>query len=80
MARTVQSLAASGSVRSLERGLSLLVAMNRRQLASASDLAKDTHLPRPTVYRLLDTLCRSRLCQPRQRHRPLSAGAWRARA
>ena len=48
--------ARSGSVRSLERGLALLVAMNRRKLASVSDLAKDTRLPRPTVYRLLDTL------------------------
>src|SRR4051812_39635849 len=48
--------ARSGSVRSLERGLALLVAMNRRKLASVSDLAKDTKLPRPTVYRLLDTL------------------------
>jgi IclR family mhp operon transcriptional activator len=52
----VKSEARSGSVRSLERGLALLVAMNRRKLASVSDLAKDTHLPRPTVYRLLDTL------------------------
>lgn len=48
--------ARSGSVRSLERGLALLVAMNRRKLASVSDLANDTKLPRPTVYRLLDTL------------------------
>ncbi|MGZ5805466.1 MAG: helix-turn-helix domain-containing protein [Xanthobacteraceae bacterium] len=56
MARPMKA-ARSGNVRSLERGLSLLVAMNRRKLASASDLAKDTRLPRPTVYRLLDTLC-----------------------
>ena len=56
MARPIKA-ARSGNVRSLERGLSLLVAMNRRKLASASDLAKDTRLPRPTVYRLLDTLC-----------------------
>lgn len=47
----------NSNVRSLERGLTLLVAMNRRKLASASELAKDTRLPRPTVYRLLDTLC-----------------------
>lgn len=45
-----------GGVRSLERGLALLVAMNRRRLASVCDLAKDTKLPRPTVYRLLATL------------------------
>jgi IclR family mhp operon transcriptional activator len=50
------SSARGTGVRSLERGLALLVAMNRRRLASVSDLAKDTKLPRPTVYRLLDTL------------------------
>lgn len=44
------------SVRSLERGLALLVAMNRRKLASVAELATDIALPRPTVYRLLDTL------------------------
>jgi IclR family transcriptional regulator, mhp operon transcriptional activator len=44
------------SVRSLERGLALLVAMNRRKLASVAELANDIRLPRPTVYRLLDTL------------------------
>ena len=55
MARQTKSTR-SGSVRSLERGLALLVAMNRRKLASVSDLAKDTSLPRPTVYRLLETL------------------------
>lgn len=48
--------ARNGNVRSLERGLALLVAMNRRKLASVSELAKDTRLPRPTVYRLLETL------------------------
>jgi IclR family mhp operon transcriptional activator len=47
------------SVRALERGLALLVAMNRRKLASVADLAKDIQLPRPTVYRLLDTLSRA---------------------
>jgi IclR family transcriptional regulator, mhp operon transcriptional activator len=43
-------------VRSLERGLALLVAMNRRRLPSVVELASDTRLPRPTVYRLLETL------------------------
>jgi IclR family transcriptional regulator, mhp operon transcriptional activator len=43
-------------VRSLERGLVLLIAMNRRKLPSVVELARDTRLPRPTVYRLLDTL------------------------
>jgi IclR family mhp operon transcriptional activator len=45
-----------GSVRALERGLALLVAMNRRKLPSVVELARDTRLPRPTVYRLLETL------------------------
>ena len=49
----------SGGVRSLERGLALLVALNRRPFASVCDLAKDTRLPRPTVYRLLDTLSKT---------------------
>jgi IclR family mhp operon transcriptional activator len=48
-----------GSVRSLERGLALLMAMNRRKLASVMELARDTQLPRPTVYRLLETLNRA---------------------
>lgn len=51
-----QAAARNGGVRSLERGLELLVAMNRRKLATVSDLAKDTRLPRPTVYRLLESL------------------------
>jgi IclR family mhp operon transcriptional activator len=45
-----------GGVRSLERGLALLIAMNRRKLPSVVELARDTRLPRPTVYRLLETL------------------------
>jgi IclR family transcriptional regulator, mhp operon transcriptional activator len=51
--------ARDGSVRSLERGLALLIAMNRRRLPSVVELAHDTHLPRPTVYRLLETLSRA---------------------
>jgi IclR family mhp operon transcriptional activator len=51
--------ARDGSVRSLERGLALLLAMNRRRLPSVVELAHDTHLPRPTVYRLLETLSRT---------------------
>jgi IclR family mhp operon transcriptional activator len=47
------------SVRSLERGLAVLVAMNRHKVASVLELARETRLPRPTVYRLLDTLSRS---------------------
>jgi IclR family transcriptional regulator, mhp operon transcriptional activator len=48
--------ARGASVRSLERGLALLAAMNRRKLPSVMELARDTRLPRPTVYRLLETL------------------------
>ena len=51
--------ARDGGVRSLERGLALLTAMNRRRLPSVVELARDTHLPRPTVYRLLETLSRA---------------------
>jgi IclR family mhp operon transcriptional activator len=51
--------ARGASVRSLERGLALLLAMNRRKLPSAVELARDTDLPRPTVYRLLETLSRA---------------------
>ena len=51
--------ARGGSVRSLERGLAVLAAMNRRKLPSVVELARDTRLPRPTVYRLLETLSRA---------------------
>ena len=51
--------ARDGSVRSLERGLAVLAAMNRRKLPSVVELARDTRLPRPTVYRLLETLSRA---------------------
>ena len=63
----------SGCVRSLERGLALLVALNRRPLASVCDLANDTRLPRPTVYRLLDTLSKAgfvRVDSATDRYRP----------
>ena len=46
-------------MRSLERGLALLVAINRRKLPSVVELSRDTRLPRPTVYRLLETLSRA---------------------
>jgi IclR family transcriptional regulator, mhp operon transcriptional activator len=51
--------ARGGSVRALERGLAVLAAMNRRKLPSVIELARDTRLPRPTVYRLLETLSRA---------------------
>jgi IclR family transcriptional regulator, mhp operon transcriptional activator len=53
------SEARGGGVRALERGLALLLAMNRRKLPSVVELAHDTRLPRPTVYRLLETLDRA---------------------
>ena len=56
MARSGKLTRGGGGVRSLERGLALLVAVNRRKLASVAELARDTALPRPTVYRLLETL------------------------
>lgn len=43
-------------VRGLVRGLAVLKALNERKDATASALARATGLPRPTVYRLLDTL------------------------
>lgn len=46
-------------MRSLERGLALLVALNQRPLASVCELAADICLPRPTVYRSLDPLCKA---------------------
>ncbi len=49
------------SVRALERGLAVLTAMNRHKVASVVELASETRLPRPTVYRLLETLGRAGL-------------------
>src|SRR3954463_3140583 len=46
-------------VRALERGLAVLAAMNRHKVASVVELARETKLPRPTVYRLLETLSRA---------------------
>jgi len=48
-----------GAVRALERGLAVLAAMNRHKIASVLELARETRLPRPTVYRLLKTLGRA---------------------
>jgi IclR family mhp operon transcriptional activator len=44
------------SVRSLERGLRILQALNRCHNAGAQQLAHIVELPRPTVYRLLETM------------------------
>ena len=43
-------------VRGLVRGLAILRALNENNYASALGLSRITGLPRPTVYRLLDTL------------------------
>lgn len=43
-------------VRSIERGLDILVTLNQFNGLGASDLSKLTKLPRPTVYRILKTL------------------------
>ncbi|MCZ4258214.1 helix-turn-helix domain-containing protein [Sulfitobacter sp. G21635-S1] len=45
-----------GSVRSLERGLLILQTLNRRNGLKAAEVAAATSIPRPTVYRLLETL------------------------
>lgn len=45
-----------GSVRSLERGLLILQTLNRRNGLKAAEVAVATAIPRPTVYRLLETL------------------------
>jgi IclR family transcriptional regulator, mhp operon transcriptional activator len=60
MARTDESgRGETRGVRALERGLAVLAAMNRHKVASVVELARETRLPRPTVYRLLETLERS---------------------
>lgn len=43
-------------MRGLTRGLAILRALNESNYATALQLARTTGLPRPTVYRLLDTL------------------------
>lgn len=48
-------------IRSLERGVAVLQFLNQMGSATAGDIAKDIGLPRPTVYRILDTLVESGL-------------------
>ena len=43
-------------IRSFARGLAVLSVLNRHGSATALTLARDTDVPRPTVYRLLQTL------------------------
>ncbi|MFA6265888.1 MAG: helix-turn-helix domain-containing protein [Pseudolabrys sp.] len=49
-------MASFSSVRSLERGLKVLEALNRCHRARAQQIARLVDLPRPTVYRLLETM------------------------
>jgi IclR family mhp operon transcriptional activator len=48
-------------IRSLERGVAILQFINQMGAATAGEIAKDVGLPRPTVYRILDTLVESGL-------------------
>jgi len=43
-------------IRSLSRGLDILVLLNRRDSISASEFANELKIPRATVYRILETL------------------------
>jgi IclR family mhp operon transcriptional activator len=51
-----QLISTFGSVRSLQRGLAILQAVNRHNGLRASEIAKLAGVPRPTAYRLLETL------------------------
>ncbi len=44
------------TVRGYMRGLEIMQALSQRRIATALELAEDTELPRPTVYRMLGTL------------------------
>lgn len=46
----------SESVRSVERAIALIEALNRRPLSTLQDLHRDTGLPKPSLVRLLRTL------------------------
>ena len=43
-------------IRSLSRGLDILILLNRRDSISASEFASELKIPRATVYRILETL------------------------
>ncbi|MGR3378916.1 DNA-binding transcriptional regulator [Salipiger abyssi] len=53
---STDSKTTGGGVRSLARGLAILRHVNRMGEVRPGDIAKATGLPRPTVYRLLETL------------------------
>jgi IclR family transcriptional regulator, mhp operon transcriptional activator len=44
-------------IRALTRGLEALTVLNMRDGATVSEVAHEIHLPRTTVYRILETLC-----------------------
>ena len=44
-------------IRALLRGLDALTVLNLRDGATVSEVAQEIHLPRTTVYRILETLC-----------------------
>jgi IclR family transcriptional regulator, mhp operon transcriptional activator len=44
-------------IRALMRGLDALTVLNQRDGATVSEVAHEIHLPRTTVYRILETLC-----------------------
>ncbi|WP_051003717.1 DNA-binding transcriptional regulator [Sphingobium sp. SYK-6] len=48
--------AGGGSIRSVERAIDILMAMNRRPFSTLHDLHRDTGLPKPSIVRLLRTL------------------------
>lgn len=62
-----------GSVRSLERGLEVLTVINQHNGIKPSDIARIAKIPRPTVYRLLETLEEQNYVV-----RDHTAGKWRA--
>jgi IclR family transcriptional regulator, mhp operon transcriptional activator len=55
-AREGLDISTFGGVRSLERGLNVLQAVNQQNGMKAADVAKSVGIPRPTAYRLLETL------------------------
>ena len=44
------------NVRALERGREVLLIVNQKNAASIKDITNSTDIPRPTIYRLLETL------------------------
>lgn len=44
------------TIRSLQRGIAILQAVNRQNGAKPTEIADETGIPRPSVYRLLETL------------------------